>query len=58
MREAGATCYLISLLCVDHTFVLGAEPRSRMRQFLDLTLRGIPAEMSTQPIPRGEALAP
>jgi acetyl esterase/lipase len=58
LKEAGVSSLLIPMVGVDHNFTAGAEPLRRIRQFLDLHLRGIPAEIATTPIPRDEAVAP
>ena len=57
LKQAGASSLLVPLEGVDHNFAAGQEPLRRIRQFLDLHLRGIPAEISTAIIPRAEAVA-
>ena len=57
LKQAGASSLLVPLEGVDHNFAAGPEPLRRIRQFLDLHLRGIPAEISTATIPRAEAVA-
>jgi len=57
LKQAGASSLLVPLEGVDHNFTVGPETRRRIRQFLDLHLRGIPAEISTATIPRAEAVA-
>lgn len=56
LKKAGAKSLLVPMTGVDHNFRAGKETLRRIRQFLDLHLRDIPAEISSEAIPRSEAI--
>jgi dipeptidyl aminopeptidase/acylaminoacyl peptidase len=51
LKAAGAHPILITLTGGDHGVNGGSELSHRVQQFVDLHLRGIPTEISSEPIP-------
>ena len=56
LKAAGVKSYLVPMLSVDHQFSASAVTLGRVRQFLDMYLRDIPSEISTEPIPFSDAI--
>lgn len=56
LKQAGVKSYLVPMLNVDHQFNASAVTLGRVKQFLDMYLRGIESEISTEPIPFNDAI--
>jgi len=56
LKAAGVKSYLVPMLSVDHQFSASAVTLGRVKQFLDMYLRDIPSEISTEPIPFSDAI--
>jgi acetyl esterase/lipase len=58
LQKAGVKSYLIPITGGGHGAVSNTEIQKRAEQFVDLYLRGIPAEISTEPVPADEPKKP
>ncbi len=56
LKAVGVKSYLVPMVGVDHNFTASELTKSRIKQFLDLYLRGIESEISTEPIPFADAI--
>lgn len=56
LKAAGVKSYLVPMESVDHQFNASALTLGRVKQFLDMYLRGIESEISTEPIPFADAV--
>jgi acetyl esterase/lipase len=56
LKRVSVKSYLVPMVKIDHNFIASPTTLGRVKQFLDLYLRDIPSEISTEPIPFADAV--